>query len=47
MSSYAVAVRGGNITRTATVVLPLLPPYRGEKDLRPWPSLQERIVGRG
>jgi hypothetical protein len=47
MSSNAVVVRGGNITRMATVVLPPLPRYRGEKDLRPWQSLPERTVGRG
>ncbi len=47
MSSHAVAVRGGNITRMTTVVLPPRPRYRGEADLRPWQSLQERPAGWG
>jgi hypothetical protein len=47
MASHAVAVRGGNTTRMTTVVLPPLPRYRGEENLRPWQSLQERTVGQG
>jgi hypothetical protein len=47
MASHAIAVRGGNTTRMTTVVLPPLSRDRGEENLRPWQSLQERTAGRG
>jgi hypothetical protein len=47
MASHTITVRGGNSTRMTTVVLPPLPCYCSEEDLRPWQSLQERTAGRG